>query len=168
MKLATLLDRIANPPRLKESTLEERDIEGVLEDAFVKITAKVQSYVDKSIELKRMYREKFAGLPPTQLDASFQPNTNGPAVIDQQRQLYAAAHVALVDPIYGDKVIDDLVDWHDAFAKNFVKLTDEGPMVFGAVEFAPDGSLAKQIPDLKANMRFTYAIEGSATLSRGL
>ena len=172
MKYAILLDRIANAPELKESTLDEKGIRGVLEDAFVKVTFKVQTYVDKSLQLKRLHGAKLGGLPPTWLDASYQPDaknsTNRTASLDQQRQLYASAHVALVDPKFGDKFIDDLVDWHDAFAKNFVINTDEGPVVFGAVEFAPDGSLAKQVPDSKANIRFTYAIEGSATLVRAL
>jgi hypothetical protein len=168
MEVATLLDRIANPPTLKESTLDERGIQGVLEDAFIKMTAKVQSYVDKSIELRRIYRKKFGGLPPTELDPSLQPNTSRTAAIDQQRQLYAGSRVALVNPRYGDNMIDHLVEWHDAFVKNFVKQTDQGPVVYGAVEFAPDGALTKQIPDLKASIRFTYAVEGSATLARAL
>jgi len=168
MKIPSLLQRIANPPTLMESTLEQRGIQGVLEDAFVKMTAKVQTYIDKSIELRNIYGAKFDGLAPTQLDASFQPTTNRTAAIDQQRQLYAAAHLALVNPTWGGKVIDSLTSWQDAFVKNFIKQTNDGPVVMGVVEFAPDGSIAKQIPDLQANMRFTYAIEGSATLARTL
>lgn len=168
MKPEALLDRVANAPSLKESTLEERGMAGVLDDAFVRMTAKVQSYVDKSIELKRVFGQKYGGLPPTQLDASFQPIGNRTAAIDQQRQIYAAAQVALLDPRYGDKIIDDLIDWHDAFARNFVKQTDDGPVACGAVEFSDDGSLARQIPALMPNLRLTYAIEGSATLARAL
>jgi hypothetical protein len=41
MKLTTLLNRVTNPPSLKESTLDERGIQGVLEDSFVKTVAKV-------------------------------------------------------------------------------------------------------------------------------
>ena len=132
------------------------------------MTAKIQQYVDKSLELKREHGGRLGGLPPTELDARFHTNSNRTAAIDQQRQLYAAAHVALLDPRYGDKVIDELITWHDAFVKNFVDQTDEGPVVFGIVEFRPDGSIAKQVHDLRANMRFTYSIEGSATLARAL
>ena len=78
---------------------------------------------------------------------------------------YAAAHAAQLHPKYGDRVIDDLVAWHKAFAKNFVGQTDEGPVVFGSVEFGPAGTIAKQGPTILAHRRLTYAIEGSATLA---
>ena len=53
-RLADLLDRIDQPPVLKESTLDTRGTNGVLEDAFVKMLAKVEKYVEISIELKNV------------------------------------------------------------------------------------------------------------------
>lgn len=75
-----------------EQILRAQGLKQVKEDAFVKIAAKVQRYIDLSLELRKKHPE-FEGLPPTELAT----NENGELVpmglkteaIDQQRQLYA-------------------------------------------------------------------------------
>lgn len=159
---------VANAAALKEATLDARGIDGVLGDAFVRIVAKVQQYVDTSLELRHTHGARYGGLPPTEVDARLQPTGFRTTAIDQQRQLYAAAHAALTDPLYCTRVMDDLVEWHDAFVQHFVTQTTDGPIVAGVVEFAPDGTLVAQLPERFAHRRLTYAIQGSAVLVRAL
>jgi len=158
----------ASAATLKESTLDERGLHAVLADAFARIVGKVQQYIDISLELRRTHGERYGGMPPTELDARLQPTGFRTTAIDQQRQLYAAAHAALVDPLHSSRVMDDLVEWHDAFLQHFVTQTTEGPIVSAAVEFAADGTLVAQVLESAAHRRFTYALEGSAVLVRAL
>jgi hypothetical protein len=89
------------------------------------------------------------------------------AAIDQQRQLYAAAQAALIDPTYGGRVMPQLVEWHDAFVRNFV-VDGANPKVRASIVFDLNGVTHRNPPDPKANLRFTYALQGSATLARAL
>ena len=136
----------------------------VKEDAFVKIAAKVQRYVDLSLELRKKHPE-FGGLPPTELSekpkGQFVP-IEKTAAIDQQRQLYAAARSALIDPAYADQILGELIDWHDAFVHHFVVDERNGPRVRAKVIFGSNAS--SDDPDPQANLRLTYALQGSATL----
>jgi hypothetical protein len=181
-----LVDRIASEKQLLLSSkgdntgspLGATGLRRLKEDAFVTIAAKLQIYIDLSLALQSKYRD-FDGLPPTELATDSggglvpveAPSKDGDqtckyrtAAIDQQRQLYAASRAILIDPAYGERILPQLVHWHDAFVRNFV--TPE-ITVRAAVTLGPNG-IVRGEPDPKANLRFTYALQGSATLTRAL
>jgi hypothetical protein len=152
----------------------------VKEDAFVRIAAKVQMYIDHSLALRREY-PSLDGLAPTELatnsDGKLIPagilpegreQTSGyrTAAIDQQRQLYAAARAIMIDPDYGEHIAPELIEWHDAFLRNFVTA---GSRVRKELVFGPNDVIRNE-PDQKvqANLRLTYAVQGSATLACAL
>jgi hypothetical protein len=156
--------------QLTEKTLDVQGLRRVKEEAFIKIAAKVQRYIDLSLVLRENHPE-FEGLPPTELET----NEDGELVptrpkkteaIDQQRQLYAAARSALIDPAYGDQIMGDLVEWHDTFVSHYV-IDQNGPTVRARFYFEP-GATRGDPPDPKANLRLTYALQGSATLVEAL
>ncbi len=122
-------------------------------------------YVERSLQLKATFGTRFAHLPPTEVDANFEPSSNETAAIDQQRQLYAGAAACLVDAQLAEQWLGELLAWHDAYTAAFV---DESGVACGKVRFGPNGEVRERVPELKANLRFTYALEGSALLARAL
>ncbi len=161
------------------ATMEPRALSGFKEYAFARIAAKVQTYVELSLALRRGYAN-FGGLPPSDLATNSDgqlvpvlvlPNgadrtwTHCIAAIDQQRQLYAAARMMLIDPSYGEGILREVTEWHDAFVRYFII---DGNMVRASITFRSVGGPDRHEPDPKANLRFTYALQGSATLARAL
>jgi hypothetical protein len=161
------------------ATMGPRALSGFKEYAFARIAAKVQTYVELSLALRREYTN-FGGLPPSELATNSDgqlapvlvlPNdadrtwTHRIAAIDQQRQLYAAARMMLIDPSYGERILREVTEWHDAFVRNFII---DGNMVRASITFRSVGGPDRHEPDPQANLRFTYALQGSATLARAL
>jgi hypothetical protein len=142
------------------------DFESLKRDILVRMTAKVERYIDYSLELIEQ-RPQFDGLAPTEL--SVEPTgelivSDRTAAIDQQRQLCAAATAMMIDPQYADDVLPKVVEWHEAFVRNFVV---DGPKVRAAI-VAGDHGIVRDEPAQRAHLRFTYALQGSALLARAL
>src|SRR5690349_12970562 len=127
MSVAHLADLIRAEKELLRSGNERppvphRDLESLKREALVRMAAKVELYIDYSLQLKEQHSQ-LDGLPPTEI--SVKPTgelvvSNRTAAIDQQRQLCAAATAIMIDRQYADEVLPQVLEWHDAFVRNFV------------------------------------------------
>jgi hypothetical protein len=170
--LSALMSEVQRSPEARkpiraEETLVSHGMGKVVNDALIAFVGKLEQYVQSTLDLKD--KAQMRGLPPTQ-----QVLNNGvlrwesvTSALDQQRTLLAAATAAKLDPVWAEMHLDAIVQWHDAFVENFSSKTSDGRLhVFESIDFA------KAPPDKRvssaANLRLTYAIEGSAALAAAL